>query len=109
MGFRPTQFDESVRQLITLPVRLANVKPVATCHPVYVESVLWEGGDTWLLILNNHSGRPLEKVRVTVPRLASGTSVRSQQRSPVKVSRSADGLKIDLPIRLYDFVFIGKG
>jgi len=106
MHFRPTKFDDAVGDLITLPTRLAGVGPSAVCDPVYVEAVLWESGDTRLLILNNHSGKPLEKVRVTVPGLASATNIRSQQKSKVAASRDGDDLRLELPVRLYDFVLM---
>jgi len=108
MHFRPTEFDDAVRNLITLPTRLAGIRPSALCDPVYVEAMLWESGDTQLLILNNHSGKPLEKVRVTVPGLASATNIRSQQKSKVVVSREGDDLRLELPVRLYDFVLMRR-
>lgn len=108
MHFRPTVFDNSVRELILLPVRLAGVKPSSVCDPVYVEAVLWERGDTWLVALNNHSGKPLEKLSVTLPGLAAARGIRSQQKNPLRVTRVGGALRIELPVRLYDFLVMQK-
>ena len=109
MHFRPTSFADPVRDLILLPVRQAGVAPVASCDPVYVEAVLWEHGDERLLILNNHSGEPLGNMKVTIPGLASATGIRSQQGNQLKLTRTGDDLQIELPIRLFDFIFMSSG
>jgi len=109
MHFRPTQFADPVRDLITLPAREAGVVATAACDPAYVEAVLWEHDGTYLLVLNNHSGQPLENVRVTVPGLGQVASVRSQQRRPVRMSREEGALVLDLAIRLYDFLILERG
>ena len=108
MHFRPTSFADPVRDLILLPVHQAKITPVAFCDPVYVEAVLWEQGDNRLLILNNHSGKPLKNVKVTIPGLASATGIRSQQGERPRITRTGDDLQIELPVRLYDLIFMKK-
>lgn len=106
MHFRPTKFSDAVRELITIPAMKAGVKPSAVCNPVYVEAVLWKKGNQHLLILNNHSGKPLDEVSITVSGLGTAKSFRSQQKNTIKASGEGVDLKLSLPLRLYDFVYI---
>jgi hypothetical protein len=129
MDFRPTKFADSVRHLATLPLRLAQVSPVAVCDPPYVEAVPWETDADYLVVLINHGGQPLPKVSVTLQGLSPTSSARSQQQSKLiskwvpipfgteppsqqrsKLAFQSDGdtLHLDLPLRLYDFVLLTK-
>ena len=106
MHFRPIRFDDSVRKLITSPADRAGVKHSAKCDPVYVEAVVWKRGGQRLLILNNHSGKALDEVTVTLSGLGEAKSARSQQKQKIRMNSEGGNLKLRLPIRLYDFVYI---
>ena len=108
MHFRPTRFDDAARELLLLPVRAAGVVAAAACQPVYVEAVLWQRGNDRLLVLNNHSGTPLPAVTVDLRGVGPVKTARSQQGVAVAVTpgAAADHVRLALPVRLYDFVFL---
>jgi hypothetical protein len=109
MDFRPSKFADSVRDLATLPLRLAQMTPLAVCDPPYVEAIPWETDTHYLLALINHSGQPLPKVTVALHGLSPISSARSQQQSKLTMRSDGDKLLLGLPLRLYDFVLLSRG
>jgi hypothetical protein len=93
-----------VRELITLPVKAAGVKPPVLCDVPLVDAVLMTC-DTGLLIpLANYTLKPLEKVTLSVATDRPITRVESAKRGSVVFTQADGAVRFTVPLEAGDFI-----
>ncbi len=83
--------------------------PVQASNP-FVEANLMRHGDEFSIALVNFSGRPLDKLTLSVVKEASGDPVRATSAySEIDVSDDGQELTLTLPLDKFDFVSLHAG
>ena len=106
-GFKPTTLEEKwpaqPRELVNLALSAAKINPVAKGSTPVVETSLLTGPNGSALVLANYTYQAVPSLTVDV-KVAGVTKATSTEGKPVKVTKTADGVCLELPLEWTDVV-----
>ena len=106
--FLPTAFSPEIRALFDLPLRLAGVTKPVECSEPLVDASILESDRGIVIPLANFSGRPIKRIRVTLRDVGEPRRIYTTERGDLRPQRRADGIVVEFPIRLTDFLVLER-
>jgi hypothetical protein len=106
--FLPTAFSAEVRSLFDLPLRLAKLTKPVECSEPLVDASIVESDKGIVIPLANFTGKPIKHLRVTLRDVGEPRRIRTTQQGELKARRGADGLVVEFPIGLTDFLVLER-
>jgi hypothetical protein len=92
------------RQLIQAPLDAAGVAPAAGCDVPVVETSLLDGAHGAVVVLVNYTYQPIADLSVDVKLSRDVKRATSAEGANVRMDKTADGLRLHLPLGWTDFV-----
>jgi len=99
-------WPDGPRELIGLPLKLAGIRPVARASLAVVETSLLTGPAGSALVLANYTYKPIAKLRVELRVARAPAKAVSTEGVPVNLSKTADGVALELPLEWTDILLL---
>ncbi len=110
-GFKPTTLEEKwpaqPRELVKLALTAAKITPVAKCSTPVVETSLLTGPNGSALVLANYTYQSVPSLTIDV-KVPGVTRAISTEGKLVKVTKTADGVRLQLPLERTDIIVLQK-
>jgi len=104
--FLPTKFSPEIRALIGLPLQLAGVMKPVECSEPLVDASLLESARGIIIPLANFTGKPIQRLRVTLRDVGAPRRIYTTERGELRPQMTADGIVVEFPIGLTDFLVL---
>ena len=110
-GFKPTTLEEKwpaqPREMVKLALTAAKINPVAKCSTPVVETSLLTVTNGSALVLANYTYQSVPSLTVDV-KAPGMTKATSTEGKPVKLTKTADGVRLELPLEWTDIIVLQK-
>ncbi|MHB9106908.1 MAG: hypothetical protein ACYDCO_07620 [Armatimonadota bacterium] len=110
-GFKPITLEEKwpaqPRELVKLALSAAKIDPVAGASVPVVETSLLTGPNGSVLVLANYTYQAVQSLTVDV-KVPGITGAVSTEGKPVKVTKTVDGARLELPLEWTDIIVLQK-
>jgi hypothetical protein len=104
----PRNWSAEARQFVTAPARLAHAKRWVHVDQPGVEACLMESDAGVALTLLNWTGRPLEKVQISLPDGVRFRAARAARAGDLKIHHTDAGPTITMPLSTVDVLLMER-
>jgi len=108
-SFIPTDYSDEVRKILGLPICLADLDRDAYVSVPLVETTIIECKDekTIIIPLINYSTKAISSLKINL-HIKGVKSLQSKIHGKIEYKQIKDGIELDLPLELVDFLIVEK-